>query len=133
MTIGQKIQLLRRIRGISRADLGEELGYSKYTADEQIKMYESGDRIPRKTTVEKIAYILDMDPKAFFSDEPVQRAVQEVLWLAPEERLEVEIAMEELDGMESQLSMGRVSENELALWKFQWNANQIVEEEKSWN
>lgn len=133
MTIGEKIELLREIKGYTREELGLELGYPKSTAENQVAMYETGKRKPKPSTLEKYAVILNVSPTAFLPDSPVDSAIQEVFWLSPEDRLEVEIAMEELGKMEDMMEMGDVLPDEISLWKFQWNANNTIREEQEWN
>ncbi len=133
MKIGQKIELLREIKGYTREELGLELGYPKSSAEQQVEMYETGKRKPKRATLEKYAAVLNVSISAFVPEHPVDRAVQEVFWLSPDDRLEVEIAMEELEKMEDMMEVGDMLPAELSLWKFQYNANNTLREEQEWN
>ncbi len=133
MTIGEKIQLLRELRGYSRVELGIALGYSKSTAEKQVALYETGERQAKSSTIEKFANALEISYSVFESQDPLERAIQEVFWLNQDERLEVEIALEELNKMEDSLTSGDIRASELSLWKFQYNANKTVREELEWN
>lgn len=133
MTIGQKIQTLRKIHGFTQSQFGQALGFSKSTADVRVAQYETGFRNPKKQTLEKIAVALNVSITTFLPESPVNSAIQEVVWLSPEDRLEVEIAMEELNKMEEALVSGDIHASELALWKFQWRANNTIREEHEWN
>lgn len=133
MEIGEKIQLLREIKGYTREELGLELGYPKSTAENKVAMYETGERKPKPVTLEKYATILNVNPSAFLPESPVDAAIQDVFWLSPEDRLEVEIAMEELEKMEDMMEMGDLLPTEMSLWKFQYNADNTIREEQEWN
>ncbi len=95
--------------------------------------YETGKRKPQKATLDKFATVLNVSSTGFYTDEPVERAMQEIFWLSSEDRLEVEIAIEELEKMEDLVELGDILPAELSLWKFQWNANNTIREEQEWN
>lgn len=120
MTIGEKIQTLRQLNGLTQLEFGLALGFSKSTADTRVGQYETGFRNPKKATLDKMATVLGVSPSVFGSEKPVERVVQESFWLTPEERLEVCIALEVLDKMEDMVENGNLSKNELTLWKLHW-------------
>ncbi len=124
MTIGEKIQTLRQLHGLTQLEFGLALGFTKSTADTRVGQYETGFRNPKKETLEKMATVLEVSPSVFGSDNPVERVVQQAFWLTPEQRLEVCIALEVLDKMEDMVDYGSISPNELTLWKLQWKEKQ---------
>jgi len=64
MSIGKRIQKTRRLRGITQKELGLEMGYPYFSADVRIAQYENGIRKPKQETIEKLAEILRVQPKA---------------------------------------------------------------------
>ena len=64
MAIGERIHFFRNFRGITQKYLGQKLGYSDKTADVRVAQYESGKRTPKADTIERLAGILDISPKA---------------------------------------------------------------------
>ncbi len=131
MELGERIKELRTIKGYSQQKLGELVGFVKSTADVRIVHYEKGQRTPKPATLEKIAQALEVNPSVLVRVDPIERAVQEVFWLTPEQRLEVAIALEELEKKEDLVEWGKMSKNELTLWKLKWKNNQ--QEESEWN
>ncbi len=98
-----------------------------------MELYETGKRKPQNATLEKFAEVLNVRTTAFIPENSVENAIQEVFWLSPDDRLEVEIAMEELEKMEDMIEVGDMLPAELSLWKFQYNAYNTIREEQTWN
>lgn len=63
MSIGEQIRKYRNEMSLSQKELGEKLGVSQA----MIAQYESGKRIPKKETIEKIATALGVDPFSLYS------------------------------------------------------------------
>lgn len=115
MTIGEKIEFLRKAKGFSQGKLGLALGYSKPTAENRILIYENGQTKPKIETLERISRALEVSPSIFCSENPVEQVIQNIFWLTPEERLDVCIALEELDQKEDMAEYGSITEDELSL------------------
>ena len=58
MTVGEKIRLARRSRGLTQKEVADKCGM----ADSAIRKYESGKVIPKVKTLLRIAEALDCDP-----------------------------------------------------------------------
>ncbi len=129
MNLGEKITALRMSKGLTQQKLGELVGFTKSTADVRIVHYEKGQRKPKRATLEKIAQALEVNPSVLESFDPIERAVQEIFWLTPEQRLEVAIALEELEKKEDMVELGEMSKLELTLWKLKWENKENTE----WN
>lgn len=56
MTVGENIRKMRKIRGMTQAELGKKIGVSY----QQIGQYENGKRNPKLQTIAKIAVALDV-------------------------------------------------------------------------
>lgn len=66
MIIGQKIERIRKLRGLSQARLGKSLGGISKQAVSKIEQRSCID----ETTIEKIASILDITPEGLKSFDP---------------------------------------------------------------
>lgn len=115
MTIGEKIEFLRKAKGFTQGDLGLALGYSKSTADKRVLNYENGHTKPKIETLDRISRVLEVSPSVFCSENPVEQVIQAIVWLTPDERLDVCIALEELDQKEEMTEYGTITEDELNL------------------
>lgn len=65
MTVGEKIRLARRSRGLTQKEVADKCGM----ADSAIRKYESGKVIPKVKTLLRIAEALDCDPTFLLEDE----------------------------------------------------------------
>ncbi len=63
--IGDKIKKIRKFRGYTQKQLGLLCGYKINSADVMIAKYETGDRIPGRKTIEKLAAVLDVPVSLF--------------------------------------------------------------------
>lgn len=64
LSIGKRIRLIRKKRGMTQKALGLALGFSDKQADVRMNQYESGSRTPNHALLEKMAATLDVSPKA---------------------------------------------------------------------
>lgn len=62
--IGERIGFFRRLHNYTQKELGKLLGFSDKTCDVRVAQYESGDRVPKKDMLEKIAAIFRISPYA---------------------------------------------------------------------
>ena len=63
--IGNKIKKIRKFRGYTQRELGLLCGYKINSADVMIAKYETGDRIPSRKTIEKLAFVLNVPVSLF--------------------------------------------------------------------
>lgn len=63
-SIGRRINFFRRLRGWTQKELGAKLGFSEKSCDVRVAQYESGDRIPKKEMLEKLAAVFQISPQA---------------------------------------------------------------------
>lgn len=59
MTTGERIRFYREQKGMTLKELGEKAGFPK-SGDVRIAQYQSGARVPKADTLEKIAKALDV-------------------------------------------------------------------------
>ena len=64
MAIGERIHFFRNLRGMTQKYLGLRVGFPERSADIRMAQYESGKRTPKADLTEKLAYYLDVSPKA---------------------------------------------------------------------
>lgn len=124
MRLGEKIKLIREEKGFSQKELGLAVGFSKSTADNRIIQYERSYRIPKKELLRQFAEVLEVNPTVFTGGNGVEKAVQQLFWLSPEQRLEVLQAVEELSDREELEESGNITADELLLWKIQWTSQE---------
>ena len=60
ITFGEKIKHLRNKNHLTQKQLGLALGFSEDCADIRIAQYESGQRMPRKDVLDKMADVFDV-------------------------------------------------------------------------
>lgn len=65
MELKDRIAKIRRMRGLTQAELAEKLGVSARA----VQNYEAGTRTPKRDTIAKIAEILGVDESALATDE----------------------------------------------------------------
>lgn len=65
MVLGNKIKRVRTFRGMTQRELGMQLGYREQSADVRVAQYESGYRVPKKSTLVQMAKILNINPIHF--------------------------------------------------------------------
>ena len=73
ISIGQRIKMIRNMRGLTQKELGVLAGFSPTNADVRIAQYESGRRTPGEETLWTLALVLEVSPFALnlnFSDNP---------------------------------------------------------------
>jgi len=62
MKIGERIQKVRKIKGMTQRELGLEMGFPYMSADVRIAQYENSMRIPKQDTIDRIGKILQVNP-----------------------------------------------------------------------
>lgn len=64
MAINERIRYLRKLRGITRKQLGTKIGFPETSAEPRMAQYELGIRAPRPELTEALAKALDVSPQA---------------------------------------------------------------------
>ena len=64
MAIGERIRLIRNLRGMTQKYLGTQVGLPEKTADIRMAQYESGTRTPKEELTNALANALDVSPHA---------------------------------------------------------------------
>ena len=67
--MGDKIHRIRDFRGMTQKQLGKAVGFDEKSADVRIAQYESGTRTPKQALVERLAEVLDINPRFLADDE----------------------------------------------------------------
>ena len=67
--MGDKIHRIRDFRGMTQKQLGKAVGFDEKSADVRIAQYESGTRTPKQALVERLAEVLDINPRVLADDE----------------------------------------------------------------
>lgn len=64
MAIGERINFLRNLRGMTMKVLGMKVGFDEKAADVRIAQYENGARTPKEPLLNSLAETLDVSPQA---------------------------------------------------------------------
>lgn len=64
MAINERIRFLRKLRGVSRRELGMEIGFPAKSAETRMAQYELGIRAPKPELTEALAKALNVSPQA---------------------------------------------------------------------
>lgn len=64
MAIGERINFLRNLRGMTMKFFGMSIGFTESQADVRISQYESGKRTPKENVIADMAQSLDVSPEA---------------------------------------------------------------------
>ena len=64
MAIGERINFLRNLRGMTMKILGMKVGFDEKTADVRIAQYENGARTPKEPLLNALAETLEVSPQA---------------------------------------------------------------------
>lgn len=63
MSTGENIKRIRKFRGMTQKELGIAIGIGEESASPRMAQYETDNRTPRKEMLNKIAVVLDVDPR----------------------------------------------------------------------
>lgn len=146
MTIGQRIKIIRKIRGLTQKELGLECGFSDSTSDVRIRQYESDSRVPKEETLRMIAEALKVNYRLVFDSKI--RSSEDVLYtlfeleevnelkimdIDKEGRLTLELRIDSGSGQlykewrvkREDLEKGIISEEEYVKWKMDLDKGRV--------
>ncbi|WP_171030260.1 MULTISPECIES: helix-turn-helix domain-containing protein [Lachnospiraceae] len=63
MSTGENIKRIRKFRGMTQKELGIAIGIGEESASPRMAQYETDNRTPRKEMLNKMAVVLDVDPR----------------------------------------------------------------------
>lgn len=63
MSTGENIKRIRKFRGMTQKELGIAIGIGEESASPRMAQYETENRTPRKEMLNKMAVVLDVDPR----------------------------------------------------------------------
>ena len=63
MSTGENIKRIRKFRGMTQKELGIAIGIGEESASPRMAQYETNNRTPRKEMLNKMAVVLDVDPR----------------------------------------------------------------------
>ena len=101
MNIGKKIQILRKFRGLTQAELGIALGFKPEAAANRITQYETSYRVPKEDALTQMAEVLKVSKYNFIeTDDTACDFILTLFWLDPLEEGEPLIVPWLLHGQE---------------------------------
>ena len=63
MSTGENIKRIRNIRGMTQKELGIAIGIGEESASPRMAQYETGNRTPKEAMLNKMAAVLQVDPR----------------------------------------------------------------------
>lgn len=139
MNAGERLQTARKLRGMTQQDLGFELHFEAHSARTRIAQYETGIRKPKKDLIERMAEILNVNPKALSG--PTGYKADDVMYMLfdlEDEGYDIEICkikedlivkikhpdlngpLEEWKTIRAKVRSNKMSEEEYRTWQFDW-------------
>lgn len=86
MNIGKKIQILRKFRGLTQAELGIALGFKPEAAANRITQYETSYRVPKEDALTQMAEVLKVSKYNFIdTDDVACDFILSLFWIDPME------------------------------------------------
>ena len=64
MAIAERIRFFRNLRGMTMKTLGMMVGFPERSADVRLAQYENGTRTPKPDMTKRLAYALEVAPRA---------------------------------------------------------------------
>lgn len=126
MTQGQRLNYIRRLRGVTMKELGVALGFDESSAPVRIAQWEAGTRNPKPDSVEKMASILNFNPARLLPapDNPVDVIIDYLLWddddLSGSEKIRLFRFLFDFWTMRTRLQEGGISQEQFDEWKLSW-------------
>lgn len=126
MTQGQRLNYIRRLRGVTMKELGVALGFDESSAPVRIAQWEAGTRNPKPDAVEKMASILNFNPARLSPapDNPVDAIIDFLLWddddLSGSEKIRLFRFLFDFWTMRTRLQEGSISQEQFDEWKLNW-------------
>lgn len=79
--VGSMIRRIRDIRGMSQKELGIKAGFSKFTAERKIILYEHNLKVLKEKDMKKIAKALNVHPFVLRNELPSHDELSEIYML----------------------------------------------------
>lgn len=67
-TLGKRLRILRKHRGLTQKQLGLKMGFPAPSAEIRVAQYECSHRYPKQAVIEQFAKVLHVDPAALLSN-----------------------------------------------------------------
>ena len=123
-SIGYKIKIIRKFRGMTQKELGLAIGFDEKGADNRVAQYETDYRVPRKKTLEKIATALAVSPEMLYAnDGSAETFIRDVFWMEEKDPCVIQTCLQICEYLKSwqskrmNLAEGLISKKEYFEWK----------------
>lgn len=111
MTVGKKIQLVRKHRKMTQKELGIRIGLGENGAN-RVAQYEMGYRVPKEDLLEAIAAALDVPVENFLmKDTYLQDVLRTLLWFDWEHPTEFRLTITDAEEASEDMSEVRLTGN----------------------
>lgn len=147
MNTGRNIKKIREFRGMTQKEMGIALGFDEASASPRMAQYEGEYRVPREKMLNKMAEVLQVDPRSIATPTGYTEGdmIYRVLMLEeffPEMELEKNPQTGELminlhnkilnnffmrwDWFRANKKKGYIEEEEYKRWKYQMNVDRLI-------
>lgn len=101
MNTGRNIKKIREFRGMTQKELGMAIGFDEVSASPRIAQYEGEYRVPREKVLNRMAEVLQVDPRSIatpmgYTEEDMMYRLLMLEEFFPEMTLEKKIQTEEI-------------------------------------
>ena len=111
MTVGKKIQLVRKHRKMTQKELGSRIGLGENGAN-RVAQYEMGYRVPKEDLLEAIAAALDVPVENFLlKDTYLQDVIRTLLWFDWEHPTAFRLTITDMEDVDEDMSEVRLAGN----------------------
>lgn len=111
MTVGKKIQLVRKHRKMTQKELGSRIGLGENGAN-RVAQYEMGYRVPKEDLLEAIAAALDVPVENFLlKDTYLQDVMRTLLWFDWEHPTAFRLTITDMEDVDEDMSEVRLAGN----------------------
>lgn len=111
MTVGKKIQLVRKHRKMTQKELGIRIGLGENGAN-RVAQYEMGYRVPKEDLLEAIAAALDVPVENFLmKDTYLQDVLRTLLWFDWEHPTAFRLTITDMEDIDEDMSEVRLAGN----------------------
>lgn len=120
ITFGERLQFIRKHRGITQKKLGLKLGFSENTSDIRIAQYETNQRTPRPDLIAAMANILDVTIDSLTSPIPntAMEIMQFLFWAEELPQIkQSDKLMQEWVQKKKEFSEGQITHDQYLDWK----------------
>lgn len=147
MNTGRNIKKIREFRGMTQKEMGMALGFDEASASPRMAQYEGEYRVPRENMLNKMAEVLQVDPRSiatptgytekdmvyrvlmleeFFPEMELKRSPQTGELMINLHNKTLNNFLMQWDWFRENKKKGYIAEEEYKRWKYQMNVDRLI-------